>query len=191
MREPPLFLTRPSLLSFSLPPLFLLLLSSLSFCHALLLLLFSSAYFLVIFFPLLIYSSLPPTHSPYSAADYFPSCLWDLPDDIEIRFYEGDEDGGWEAFGDFSPTDVHKQVLFRLWCACARACACSLKSSHLTLCLHMCVCVCLQYAIVFKTPPYHRPEIQGPVTVSLQLKRKKAGDSSDPKQFTYVPHVQG
>lgn len=51
--------------------------------------------------------------------------------------------------------------------------------------------MCLQYAIVFKTPPYHRPEIQGPVTVSLQLKRKKAGDSSDPKQFTYVPHVQG
>lgn len=31
-------------------------------------------------------------------------------DDIEIRFYEEDEDGGWEAFGDFSPTDVHKQV---------------------------------------------------------------------------------
>lgn len=31
------------------------------------------------------------------------------PDDIEIRFYEEDE-GGWEAFGDFSPTDVHKQV---------------------------------------------------------------------------------
>lgn len=30
-------------------------------------------------------------------------------DDIEIRFYEEDE-GGWEAFGDFSPTDVHKQV---------------------------------------------------------------------------------
>ncbi|KAJ0005308.1 hypothetical protein NQD34_011522 [Periophthalmus magnuspinnatus] len=29
-------------------------------------------------------------------------------DDIEIRFYEDDE-GGWEAFGDFSPTDVHKQ----------------------------------------------------------------------------------
>lgn len=33
-----------------------------------------------------------------------------LPDDIEIRFYEEDDDGGWEAYGDFSPTDVHKQV---------------------------------------------------------------------------------
>lgn len=31
-------------------------------------------------------------------------------DDIDIRFYEEEEDGGWEAFGDFSPTDVHKQV---------------------------------------------------------------------------------
>uniref|UniRef100_M3ZDB6 Nuclear factor of kappa light polypeptide gene enhancer in B-cells 2 (p49/p100) n=1 Tax=Xiphophorus maculatus TaxID=8083 RepID=M3ZDB6_XIPMA len=78
--------------------------------------------------------------------------------DIEIRFYEEDEEGCWEAFGDFSPTDVHKQ--------------------------------CLQYAIVFKTPPYHNAEIERPVTVFLQLRRKKAGDSSDPKQFTYVPQVQ-
>ncbi|KAI1887071.1 hypothetical protein AGOR_G00202350 [Albula goreensis] len=30
-------------------------------------------------------------------------------DDIEIRFYEEEEEDGWEAFGDFSPTDVHKQ----------------------------------------------------------------------------------
>ncbi|KAM4730050.1 nuclear factor NF-kappa-B p100 subunit isoform 2-T2 [Anableps anableps] len=76
-------------------------------------------------------------------------------DDIEIRFYEEDEDGCWEAFGDFSPTDVHKQ-----------------------------------YAIVFKTPAYHSAEIERPVTVFLQLRRKKAGDSSDPKQFTYIPQVQ-
>ncbi|XP_029554051.1 nuclear factor NF-kappa-B p100 subunit isoform X2 [Salmo trutta] len=75
-------------------------------------------------------------------------------DDIEIRFYEED-DGSWEAFGDFSPTDVHKQ-----------------------------------YAIVFKTPPYHSTEIERQVTVFLQLKRKKGGDCSDPKQFTYVPRVQ-
>lgn len=50
---------------------------------------------------------------------------------------------------------------------------------------------CPQYAIVFKTPPYHSAEIERPVTVFLQLKRKKAGDSSDPKQFTYTPQVQG
>ncbi|XP_061545546.1 nuclear factor NF-kappa-B p100 subunit isoform X2 [Phycodurus eques] len=75
-------------------------------------------------------------------------------DDIDVRFYE-DEDGGWEAYGDFAPTDVHKQ-----------------------------------YAIVFKTPPYHSAEIERPVTVFLQLKRKKAGDCSDPKHFTYIPHVQ-
>uniref|UniRef100_A0A672GBJ2 RHD domain-containing protein n=1 Tax=Salarias fasciatus TaxID=181472 RepID=A0A672GBJ2_SALFA len=76
-------------------------------------------------------------------------------DDIEIRFYEEDDEACWEAFGDFSPTDVHKQ-----------------------------------YAIVFKTPPYHCTEIERPVTVFLQLRRKKAGDSSDPKQFTYIPQVQ-
>lgn len=32
-------------------------------------------------------------------------------DDIQIRFYEEEENGGiWEGFGDFSPTDVHRQV---------------------------------------------------------------------------------
>uniref|UniRef100_A0A667Z1I2 Nuclear factor of kappa light polypeptide gene enhancer in B-cells 2 (p49/p100) n=1 Tax=Myripristis murdjan TaxID=586833 RepID=A0A667Z1I2_9TELE len=56
------------------------------------------------------------------------------------------------------------------------------------LCL-FCTDVC-RYAIVFKTPPYHSLEIERPVTVFLQLKRKRAGDSSDPKQFTYVPHQQ-
>ncbi|XP_036406863.1 nuclear factor NF-kappa-B p105 subunit-like [Megalops cyprinoides] len=31
-------------------------------------------------------------------------------DDIQVRFYEDDESGlAWEAFGDFSPTDVHRQ----------------------------------------------------------------------------------
>lgn len=76
-------------------------------------------------------------------------------DDIDIRFYEEEEEGGWEAFGDFSPTDVHKQ-----------------------------------YAIVFKTPPYRKLEIERPVTVFLQLRRKKGGDCSEPKQFTYVPQLQ-
>ncbi|KAL6486931.1 hypothetical protein MHYP_G00035570 [Metynnis hypsauchen] len=76
-------------------------------------------------------------------------------DDIDIRFYEEEDEGGWEAFGDFSPTDVHKQ-----------------------------------YAIVFKTPPYHKTEIERPVTVFLQLKRKKGGDCSEPKQFTYIPQIQ-
>uniref|UniRef100_A0A8C7LZZ6 Nuclear factor of kappa light polypeptide gene enhancer in B-cells 2 (p49/p100) n=1 Tax=Oncorhynchus mykiss TaxID=8022 RepID=A0A8C7LZZ6_ONCMY len=46
------------------------------------------------------------------------------------------------------------------------------------------------YAIVFKTPPYHSTEIDRSVTVFLQLKRKKVGDCSDPKQFTYVPQIQ-
>uniref|UniRef100_A0A8C1A7I3 Nuclear factor of kappa light polypeptide gene enhancer in B-cells 2 (p49/p100) n=1 Tax=Cyprinus carpio carpio TaxID=630221 RepID=A0A8C1A7I3_CYPCA len=76
-------------------------------------------------------------------------------DDIDIRFYEEEDDGGWEAFGDFSPTDVHKQ-----------------------------------YAIVFKTPPYRCADITRPVTVFLQLRRKKGGDCSEPKQFTYIPHNQ-
>ncbi|XP_041116576.1 nuclear factor NF-kappa-B p100 subunit-like [Polyodon spathula] len=75
-------------------------------------------------------------------------------DDIEVRFYE-DDDNGWEAYGDFAPTDVHKQ-----------------------------------YAIVFKTPPYRKNQIDRPVTVFLQLKRKKGGDASEPKQFTYHPQIQ-
>ncbi|KAL8186620.1 UNVERIFIED_CONTAM: Nuclear factor NF-kappa-B p100 subunit [Gekko kuhli] len=75
-------------------------------------------------------------------------------DDIEVRFYEDDENG-WQAFGDFSPTDVHKQ-----------------------------------YAIVFRTPPYHKSKIDRPVTVFLQLKRKRGGDVSDSKQFTYYPVVE-
>ncbi|XP_072279986.1 nuclear factor NF-kappa-B p100 subunit isoform X2 [Pyxicephalus adspersus] len=72
-------------------------------------------------------------------------------DDIEVRFYEDDENG-WQAYGDFAPTDVHKQ-----------------------------------YAIVFRTPPYHKQKIDRPVTVFLQLKRKRGGDVSDSKQFTYYP----
>ncbi|CAI9568318.1 unnamed protein product [Staurois parvus] len=72
-------------------------------------------------------------------------------DDIEVRFYEDDENG-WEALGSFAPTDVHKQ-----------------------------------YAIVFRTPPYHKQKIDRPVTVFLQLKRKRGGDVSDSKQFTYYP----
>ncbi|XP_068114021.1 nuclear factor NF-kappa-B p100 subunit isoform X2 [Hyperolius riggenbachi] len=72
-------------------------------------------------------------------------------DDIEVRFYEDDENG-WQANGDFSPTDVHKQ-----------------------------------YAIVFRTPPYHKQKISQPVTVFLQLRRKRGGDVSDSKQFTYYP----
>lgn len=75
-------------------------------------------------------------------------------DDIEVRFYE-DDDNGWQALGDFSPTDVHKQ-----------------------------------YAIVFRTPPYHKQKIERPVTVFLQLKRKSGGDVSDSKQFTYYPVEQ-
>lgn len=50
---------------------------------------------------------------------------------------------------------------------------------------------CPQYAIVFRTPPYHKPKIDRPVTVFLQLKRKRGGDVSDSKQFTYYPVVEG
>lgn len=37
--------------------------------------------------------------------------LSSLTDDIQVRFYEDSDTGRvWEAFGDFSPTDVHRQV---------------------------------------------------------------------------------
>lgn len=55
----------------------------------------------------------------------------------------------------------------------------------------MSIMSCPQYAIVFRTPPYHKPKIDRPVTVFLQLKRKRGGDVSDSKQFTYYPVVEG
>lgn len=38
--------------------------------------------------------------------------------------------------------------------------------------------------------PYHKMKIERPVTVFLQLKRKRGGDVSDSKQFTYYPLVE-
>ncbi len=51
-----------------------------------------------------------PSH-PFRSNDV---CSPSFPDDIDIRFYEEEDDAGWEAFGDFSPTDVHKQVCYKL-----------------------------------------------------------------------------
>ncbi|XP_076842630.1 nuclear factor NF-kappa-B p105 subunit isoform X2 [Brachyhypopomus gauderio] len=76
-------------------------------------------------------------------------------DDIQVRFYEDDETGNaWEAFGDFSPTDVHRQ-----------------------------------FAIVFKTPKYRDQNLQKPVSVFVQLKRKSDNETSEPKPFTYHPQI--
>ncbi|XP_053507296.1 nuclear factor NF-kappa-B p105 subunit isoform X2 [Ictalurus furcatus] len=76
-------------------------------------------------------------------------------DDIQVRFYEDDETGiVWEAFGDFSPTDVHRQ-----------------------------------FAIVFKTPKYRDQNLQKPISVFVQLKRKSDNETSEPKPFTYHPQI--
>ncbi|XP_051897529.1 nuclear factor NF-kappa-B p100 subunit [Pristis pectinata] len=75
-------------------------------------------------------------------------------DDIQIRFYEDDEHG-WEAYGDFGPTDVHRQ-----------------------------------FAIVFRTPRYWNISIERPITVFVQLKRRKDGETSEAKAFTYCPRVE-
>ncbi|XP_043112590.1 nuclear factor NF-kappa-B p105 subunit [Puntigrus tetrazona] len=76
-------------------------------------------------------------------------------DDIQVRFYEDDESGlTWEAFGDFSPTDVHRQ-----------------------------------FAIVFKTPKYRDLNLQKPISVFVQLKRKSDNETSEPKPFTYHPQI--
>uniref|UniRef100_A0A8B9K9H4 Nuclear factor of kappa light polypeptide gene enhancer in B-cells 1 n=1 Tax=Astyanax mexicanus TaxID=7994 RepID=A0A8B9K9H4_ASTMX len=76
-------------------------------------------------------------------------------DDIQVRFYEDDETGiAWEAFGDFSPTDVHRQ-----------------------------------FAIVFKTPKYRDQNLQKPISVFVQLKRKSDHETSEPKPFTYHPQI--
>ncbi|XP_038639209.1 nuclear factor NF-kappa-B p100 subunit [Scyliorhinus canicula] len=75
-------------------------------------------------------------------------------DDIQVRFYEDDENG-WEAYGDFGPTDVHRQ-----------------------------------FAIVFRTPRYWNIDIEKPITVFVQLKRRKDGETSEAKAFTYCPRVE-
>ncbi|XP_071485203.1 nuclear factor NF-kappa-B p105 subunit-like [Diadema antillarum] len=46
-----------------------------------------------------------------------------------------------------------------------------------------------QYAIVFKTPAYRDTNIDRPVYVHVQLKRKSDNETSDPKPFTYHPQV--
>uniref|UniRef100_A0A8C9VK51 Nuclear factor of kappa light polypeptide gene enhancer in B-cells 1 n=1 Tax=Scleropages formosus TaxID=113540 RepID=A0A8C9VK51_SCLFO len=78
-------------------------------------------------------------------------------DDIQVRFYEDDDTGlTWEDFGDFSPTDVHRQ-----------------------------------FAIVFKTPKYRDQNLQKPISVFVQLKRKSDNETSEPKPFTYHPQIIG
>lgn len=47
-----------------------------------------------------------------------------------------------------------------------------------------------QYAIVFKTPIYRDGNIDKPVCVQVQLRRKSDSEVSDPKPFTYHPPIQ-
>ncbi|KAJ8407664.1 hypothetical protein AAFF_G00275210 [Aldrovandia affinis] len=46
-----------------------------------------------------------------------------------------------------------------------------------------------QFAIVFKTPKYRDLNLQKPVSVFVQLKRKSDNETSEPKPFTYHPQV--
>jgi len=48
-----------------------------------------------------------------------------------------------------------------------------------------------QFAIVFKTPPYHNQYITQPVEVKMQLQRTSDGEGSDPIRFTYQPEDPG
>ena len=49
----------------------------------------------------------------------------------------------------------------------------------------------VQYAIVFKTPPYYNMAIERPVTVMIALRRPSDKEASDPKPFTYLPQEFG
>ncbi|KAJ8416135.1 hypothetical protein AAFF_G00381570, partial [Aldrovandia affinis] len=62
-------------------------------------------------------------------------------DDVEVRFYEEEEEDGWEAFGDFSPTDVHKQ------CVCVCVCVFAIVCLCVRLCLQVCFCVCVSVCV--------------------------------------------
>lgn len=49
----------------------------------------------------------------------------------------------------------------------------------------------LQYAIVFKTPPYKDPYITRPVEVKMQLKRTNDTETSESIPFIYMPEDPG
>jgi len=49
----------------------------------------------------------------------------------------------------------------------------------------------LQYAIVFRTPPYRDPNIQNSVQVFIQLRRPSDDETGDPKPFQYIPQDLG
>ena len=49
----------------------------------------------------------------------------------------------------------------------------------------------LQFAIVFRTPPYRDQLIQTPVQVFIQLRRPSDDEIGDPKPFQYIPQDKG
>lgn len=48
-----------------------------------------------------------------------------------------------------------------------------------------------QVAIVFRTPPYENTHIREATKVMFQLKRSSDGETSDSKDFTYLPLDHG
>ena len=60
-----------------------------------------------------------------------------------------------------------------------------------TLTLSFPLLLTMQYAVVFKTPPYYNMAIERPVTVMIALRRPSDKESSDPKPFTYLPQEFG
>lgn len=111
-------------------------------------------------------------------------------DDIQVRFVEQDDDGKtiWEAFGNFGPFDVHRQVSNpqSLWHWGF------VVDLYSPVTVFDCVSpLIFQYAIVFKTPAYRNPNIDRPVSVIIMLQRKSDTETSEPKSFTYFPQSFG
>lgn len=112
-------------------------------------------------------------------------------DDIQVRFYEEDDTGPtWEALGDFSPTDVHRQVVVVIVPVQGTVDALYSRIVAMAMCHQQCVS-CPQFAIVFKTPKYRDQNLQKPTSVFVQLKRKSDNETSEPKPFTYHPQIIG
>lgn len=111
-------------------------------------------------------------------------CSLSLAEDIQVRIYE-EIDGQviWEDFGEFSSSDIHRQVSVVIHLKNNRFCSvCSWFRPPFSL---------LQFAIVFKTPRYRDPFIKEPAAVYIQLKRPSDCDVSDPKPFQYIPDDPG
>lgn len=100
-------------------------------------------------------------------------------DDIEVRFYEENEETGavvWESFGDFQPSDVHKQyaISFR-----------TPQYHNLEVSIYI---TCYHTPVTMTTNKFYLPkQITSPARVFIQLRCPSKDTTSAARPFQYIP----